>query len=167
MKFKRIIGKLLYRCLYSFTAPVPPGLAIINFVCQRLLGLNNESDWPVHYTSRVVGDVEIGEGVWLSFAVSGGCYIQGNNGVKIEGGTIFAPGVKIISADHDMTSGGWIKSSPIRIGRNCWIAANAVILPGVELGDNCIVGAGAVVTKSFPRNSRVAGVPAVIIGSND
>jgi acetyltransferase-like isoleucine patch superfamily enzyme len=49
------------------------------------------------------------------------------------------------------------------IGKNCWIGSNAVILPGVELGDNVIVGAGAVVTKSFPENLKVAGVPAKVI----
>lgn len=47
------------------------------------------------------------------------------------------------------------------IGRNCWIGMNAVILPGVKLGDYTIVGAGAVVTHSFPEGYCViGGVPA-------
>ena len=58
--------------------------------------------FKVHYTSYVYGDVKIGKNVWVSFATSGGCYIQGDNGIKIGDNTIFAPGIKIISANHDI-----------------------------------------------------------------
>ena len=56
--------------------------------------------------------------------------------------------------------------NPIRIGNKCWIGANAIVLPGVSLGDHVIVGAGAIVTKSFPSNCTIAGVPARIIKDN-
>ena len=96
---------------------------------------------------------------------SGGCYIQGGNGIEIGDGTIFAPGVKVISANHDPKDlKHWLPDRPIRIGNSCWIGANAVILPRVELGDNVIVGAGAVVTKSFPSNVVLVGNPARVIG---
>ena len=49
------------------------------------------------------------------------------------------------------------------IGSNCWIGAKATILDGVHIGDGCIVAAGAVVTKSFPDNVIIGGVPAKII----
>ena len=54
------------------------------------------------------------------------------------------------------------------IGDNCWIATNAVILPGVELGEHVIVGAGSVVTQSFKENNiLIGGVPAKIIKKLD
>lgn len=53
---------------------------------------------------------------------------------------------------------------PVKIGKNCWIGGNAVINPGVTLGDNVVGGSGAVVTKSFGDNVILAGVPAKIIG---
>lgn len=52
---------------------------------------------------------------------------------------------------------------PVKIGSNVWIGDNVCILPGVSIGDNVIVGANAVVTKSFPKNVVIAGVPAKII----
>lgn len=48
----------------------------------------------------------------------------------------------------------------IKIGRNVWLGAHVVVLPGVEIGDNAVIGAGAVVTKSVPAGEIWVGVPA-------
>ena len=52
------------------------------------------------------------------------------------------------------------------IGKNCFIAVNSIILPGVKIGNQVIVGAGSVVTKDVPNNCVVAGNPAKIIRTN-
>jgi acetyltransferase-like isoleucine patch superfamily enzyme len=49
------------------------------------------------------------------------------------------------------------------VGRNCFIGAHAIVLPGVRIGDGCIVGAGAVVTGDVPDGCIVAGNPAQIL----
>ena len=84
--------------------------------------------------------------------------------------TIIAHNVSIISENHgiDLMSNipfheQELSTSPIKIGKNCWIGCNVSLLPGASLGDNCIVGAGAVVNKSFPSNTMIAGVPAKTI----
>lgn len=64
---------------------------------------------------------------------------------------------------HDRTRGLYLHT---RIGRNCFIGGQSMILPGVEIGDNCVVGAGSVVTKSVPPRSVVAGNPARILYSD-
>jgi len=142
-------------------------LLFVNWIFQRVFGINGDIPWSVHFTSRVTNPdkITLGKGVKKSFAVSSGCYIQGGNGIIIQEGTIFAPGVKIISANHGIEGDnrGWTPSVPIEIGKHCWIGANAIILPGVVLGDNVVVGAGAVVTHSFPGSTVLAGVPAKVV----
>ena len=56
-----------------------------------------------------------------------------------------------------------VSTTLVVIGNDVWIGANAVILPGVTIGDHSVVAAGAVVTKDVPPHSLVAGVPAKII----
>lgn len=51
-------------------------------------------------------------------------------------------------------------TAPVTIGDGAWISANAVVLPGVEIGPDCMVGAGAVVTRSTEGGSLYAGNPA-------
>lgn len=149
------------RLLWRLGRGVSPGLWLANYFFQRVLRINGNVPWPVHFTSYVTGRIRIGRNVWKSFAVSGGCYIQGGNGIEIGHDSIFAPGIKIISANHAREEySRWLPAPPIRIGQRCWIGTNAVILPGVQLDDDVIVGAGAVVAKSFSSGSVLVGVPA-------
>lgn len=148
---------------YLFT-PCPLGLRFINMMFQKFFGINRDMKFMVHFSSIVLGQINIGKGVVNSFANSNSCYFQGINGISIGDNTIFAPGVKIISSNHSKEDfSRHVVEKPIKIGKNCWIGVNAVILPGVSLGDNVIVGAGAIVTKSFPDKVTIAGAPAKII----
>ena len=52
---------------------------------------------------------------------------------------------------------------PVTIGQNVWIGDKVTILPRVSIGDNCIIGSNSVVTKSFPKNKVIGGIPAKII----
>jgi acetyltransferase-like isoleucine patch superfamily enzyme len=73
------------------------------------------------------------------------------------------PDVKIITSWHDLENLNIVKAESITIEDNVWITMNAVILPGVTIGKNSVVAAGAIVTKSVPPNSLVAGNPARVI----
>ncbi len=61
---------------------------------------------------------------------------------------------------HDLTRGVRLHT---RIGKNCFIGARSIILPGISVGDGSIVGAGAVVTRDVPAYTIVAGNPAKVI----
>jgi len=141
-------------------------LRITNWFVQRFIYGKHKMPFSYHFTSIITRpeNVRIGKNVETSLGNVGGCYIQAINGVEIGDDTIIAPGVKIISANHSLEDyNKHDESEPIRIGARCWLSSNCVILPGVQLGDRVVVGAGAVVSKSFPSDCVVAGVPAKII----
>lgn len=77
------------------------------------------------------------------------------HGIHIADGTLVAFGVVILT--HDMSRA---LSTDTYIGRNCFIGAHSIILPGIRVGDGSIVAAGAVVTRDVEPNSIVAGNPA-------
>lgn len=146
---------------------VPFSLIFVNFFFQRIIGVNRKCRFPIHFTSYIVQPEKlmltgIGKDIVRSICVSGNCYFQANNGILIGDGTLLAPGVKIISSNHDRENyKSFVDSPPIKIENNCWIGSNVVILPGVHLGPNTIVGAGSIVTRSFPEgNVTIKGVPA-------
>ncbi len=145
---------------------VPEGCSV-RFALQDkfwkwILRQNSRVPWPVHFTSQVICPEKVKLGRCAFPGDSPHCYIQAINGIEIGDYTNIAPGVGLISANHDpLDNARHLPAPPIRIGAHCWIGINAVILPGVMLGDYTIVGAGAVVTKSFPEGYCViAGNPA-------
>lgn len=87
------------------------------------------------------------------------------NGIEVGDRTNLGPGVGLISANHDPADNTrWLPADPIRLGKDCWLGMNAIILPGVQLGDRTVVGAGSVVTKSFADGYCViAGNPARLL----
>lgn len=82
-------------------------------------------------------------------------------GINIDSGTYVAFGAIILT--HDMSRN---LSANVYIGKNCFIGAGSIIMPGVEIGDSVIVGSGSVVTKSFGSNIIIAGNPAKVIRDN-
>lgn len=146
-------------------------LYFFNLLINFISGRSQKKFAYAHYTSKIISEENLHlegtkEGTFTSMVVSGACYIQAGNGVYIGEGTIWAPNVAIISANHDIDKNNkeWKKSGSIRIGKNCWIGTKAVILPGVNIGDGCTIAAGAVVTKTFEGdNLTLAGVPAKVV----
>lgn len=81
--------------------------------------------------------------------------------------TQFGPNVVLATAGHpidpELRERYYQYNAPVRIGRNCWLGANVVVVPGVTMGDNVVVGAGSVVTKDLPSNVVAVGNPCRIL----
>ena len=90
------------------------------------------------------------------------CHFQDQGSIYIDDGALIGHNVVLATLNHGQLPENRhdLLPSPIYIGKNVWIGASAVVLPGVRIGDGAIVAAGAVVTKDVPPNTVVGGVPA-------
>lgn len=112
--------------------------------------------------------VEIGDRCSLSNNISiiartrielGSCCIVGDRV------TILDADFHEINPDVRIKHGGPGKTEPVRIGQNCWIGTDAMILKGVSIGGDSIIAPKSVVTRSFPTRSMIAGSPAKLVKS--
>ena len=90
--------------------------------------------------------------------------------ITIEDDVQMGPGIHIYVNNHrfdDMNTPiidqDYLPSEPVRLKKGCWVGANAIILPGVTIGENSVIAAGSVVTKSIPDGVVAAGCPARVI----
>ena len=113
--------------------------------------------------NNAVGDVVIGDHTRI------GLHNTVIGPVKIGSHVNLAQGITVTALNHNFDDTNkridaqGVSTNPVTIEDDVWIGANAVILPGVTIGNHCVVAAGAVVTKDVPPHSLVAGVPAKVI----
>ena len=77
--------------------------------------------------------------------------------------TMIGPNVTIATAGHPIEPGlrsrGLQYNMPVHIGKNCWLGAGVIVMPGVTIGDNTVIGAGSIVTRDIPANVVAVGNP--------
>ncbi len=139
-----------------------------NFVCYSRLRIEA---YVKHLDNFYNPKISIGNNVSLNFD----CHIACVNYISIGNNVLIASKVFITDHSHGDPTKDSLKTppylrkvvskGPVIIEDNVWIGEGVCILPGVTIGKNSIIGANAVVTKSFPKNSIIAGVPATLIKS--
>lgn len=87
--------------------------------------------------------------------------------IYVGDGTMFAPNVVVSTAAHPidptLRAGAYQFNLDVHIGKNVWIGAGALIMPGVTIGDNSVIGAGSVVTRDIPANVVAFGTPCRVV----
>lgn len=127
---------------------------------------------------------EIGEGCYIEppfHANFGGRHVHfGNNvyanfnltmvddtHIYVGDNTMFGPNVTVASAGHpilpELRAKAYQYNFPVHIGKNCWIGAGVMIVPGVTIGDNTVIGAGSVVVKDIPSGVVAVGNPCRVL----
>lgn len=159
MSIRFIIGKILLKL---------PLVRYKQFV-YRMLGVKCVQEGCNFFIGnpRVIGDYS---NIYMheNSEIERCCFILAKDRIEIGENSTLAYGVSIITgADPNGPKNKLSKlypplHAPVVIGNDCWIGANAIILPGVTIGDCVMVAAGSVVNKDVPSNVLVAGSPAVI-----
>ncbi len=111
------------------------------------------------YANMGGAHVHFGKNIYCNFNVT----MVDDTHIYVGDCTMFGPGVTVATAGHpiqpELREKGYQYNAPVHIGRNCWIGAGAIIMPGVTIGDNVVIGAGSVVTKDIPSNVVAVGNP--------
>lgn len=114
--------------------------------------------------------VHFGKNIYANFHLT----LVDDTDIYVGDYTMFGPNVTVATAGHPILPAlreqVYQYNMPVFIGRNCWIGAGAILLPGVHIGDGTVIGAGSVVTKDIPANVVAVGNPCRVlrpIGARD
>lgn len=114
------------------------------------------SNWAGHH-------VHLGKFVYANFNLT----LVDDTHIYIGDYTMLGPNVTIATAGHPilpkLREKAYQYNAPVHIGRNCWLGAGVVVLPGVTIGDNTVIGAGSIVTKDIPSNVVAVGNPCKVL----
>ena len=107
--------------------------------------------------------VHFGKNVYCNYNIT----LVDDTHIYVGDNTMFGPNVVLATAGHpvlpELREQVYQYNLPIHIGKNCWLGAGVIVLPGVTIGDNTVVGAGSVVTKDIPSNVVAVGNPARVL----
>lgn len=107
--------------------------------------------------------VHLGKHVYANFNLT----LVDDTHITIGDYTMIGPNVVIATGGHpilpSLRQEGYQYNAPVHIGKNCWLGAGVIVVPGVTIGDNTVIGAGSVVTKDLPGNVVAAGNPCRVL----
>ncbi|MBE6635042.1 MAG: sugar O-acetyltransferase [Ruminococcaceae bacterium] len=147
--------------LYDFNATRPSEMARRRELLSEMFAEIGEGCYiePPLHANWAGRHVHFGKKVYANFNLT----LVDDAHIYVGDGTLFAPNVVVATASHpidpELRSGEYQYNLEVHIGKNCWIGAGAVILPGVTIGDNTVIGAGSVVTRDIPANVVAVGNP--------
>ena len=112
-------------------------------------------------------NIEVGADFYANF----GCVFLDVRSITFGSGCLLGPGVHCYTATHpiepEARAEGLERGEPLTVGENVWIGGQAILSPGVSVGDDAVIAAGAVVTTDVPDRVVVAGNPAEVIRDLD
>ena len=114
------------------------------------------ANWGGHH-------VHFGKNVYANFNLT----LVDDTHIYVGDYTMIGPNVVISTGGHpllpELREQGYQYNASVRIGRNCWLGAGVIIVPGITIGDNVVIGAGSVVTKDIPANVLAVGNPCRVL----
>lgn len=155
--------------LYDFNQTRPSEMTKRNALLKELfaeIGENCYIEPPLH-ANWGGAHVHFGNNVYANFNLT----MVDDTHIYVGDHTMLGPNVTIAAAGHpilpELRRQGYQYNMPVHIGKNCWIGAGVVIVPGVTIGDDVVIGAGSVVTKDIPSRVVAIGVPCKVLREID
>ncbi len=151
--------------LYDFNRTRPTELDKRQALMKEMFAEIGEGCYiePPFYSNMGAGHVHFGNSIYCNFGVT----MVDDTHIYVGDHTMFGPHVTVATAGHpilpELREKGYQYNAPVHIGKNCWIGAGALIMPGITIGDNVVVGAGSVVTKNLPDNVVAVGNPCRVL----
>ncbi len=151
--------------LYEYNATLPSEQKKRTELLSAMFAETGEDCYiePQLYANWGGRHVHFGNSVYANFNLT----LVDDTDIFVGDNTMFAPNVILTTAGHPveprLRERAYQFNLPIHIGRNVWIGAGAVVLPGVTVGDNSVIGAGSVVTKDIPANVVAYGNPCRVV----
>ena len=158
--------------LWDFNATRPSQLAERETLLRELFAEIGEGCYiePPLHANWGGRHVHFGRNIYANFNLT----LVDDTHIYVGDNTMFGPNVVVATAGHpllpELREQGFQYNAPVHIGRNCWIGAGAILLPGVTVGDNAVIGAGSIVTKDVPASVLAVGNPCRVlreIGEHD
>lgn len=107
--------------------------------------------------------IHFGKNVYANFGLT----MVDDTHIYVGDYTMFGPNCVIATAGHpilpELREKAYQYNIPVHIGKNCWLGAGVIVLPGVTIGDGSVIGAGSVVTKDVPENVIAVGNPCRVL----
>ncbi len=107
--------------------------------------------------------IHFGNGVYANFGLT----CVDDTHIYVGDKTMFGPNVVLATANHpilpELREKAYQYNKEIHIGRNCWLGAGVIVVPGISIGDNSVIGAGSVVTRDIPDNVLAVGNPCRVL----
>ena len=159
------LNKCIEKRLIYNTMPLTPDerKATLSDLLGYEVDANTKVVPPIHCDLGF--NIKLGKNVLINYD----CILLDTEEISVGDNTLIGPGTKIVTAKHPIEAEkrrDWsVYGSPVRVEKDVWIGAGAVILPGVTVGARSIIGAGAVVTKDIPPDSVAVGNPARVLKS--
>ncbi len=151
--------------LYEFNSTRPTELERRNNLLAQMFAEIGEGCYiePPLHSNWGGKNVHFGNFVYVNFNLTA----VDDTDIYVGDHTMIGPNVVLATAGHpispELREKGYQYNMPIHIGRNCWLGAGVIILPGITIGDNSVIGAGSVVTKDIPENVVAVGNPCKIL----
>ena len=151
--------------LYDFNQTRPGGMEKREAMLKEMLAEIGENCYvePPFHANFGGAHLHFGKGVYANFNFT----VVDDTHIYVGDYTMFGPNVVLATAGHpilpELRQQAYQYNMPVHIGKNCWLGAGVVVLPGVTIGDNTVIGAGSVVTKDIPSNVVAVGNPCRVI----